>query len=166
MIIALAGVIEGIPASSRAGPDRILTGGTPGGRTREHTMQNLPVTGRIGGATQVEDDAARLLVALESHIFAGTGEDRAAIRYGERLRFALARVEELRQSARSLGGVFEPARLEIAIAILESHVGQASTFADRVAGRTPRRSAKRDAPAQTKSDDVETEVTAAARRAA
>ena len=80
--------------------------------------------------TPVEADAVRLLQALEAHIVAGS-EAAVAQRYGERLRFALARVEELRMSANGLGGVFEPARLEVSLSILESNVRQAGMFAAR-----------------------------------
>jgi hypothetical protein len=109
-------------------------------------MNNETTASRLAGPTQIEVDAMRLLLALESQIFADTGEARAAQRYGNRLRFALDRAHEMRLSARTLGGVFEPARLEVSLSILESTVRQASIFADRIVAKMPRQTAARYQP--------------------
>jgi hypothetical protein len=89
----------------------------------------------LSGPTPIEVDAARLLRALDAYIVADSGQSAAAERYGERLRFAVARVQELRRSAQQFGGAFEPARLEMSLSILESNVRQAALFADRIVGR-------------------------------
>lgn len=124
------------------------------------------IASRVAGATVLEGDAARLLLALETQIMADTGEARAAERYGERLRFALARVQELRRSAQSLGGVFEPARLEVALSILESNVRQATLFADRIVARMPKHVATRVQAAAGMSVDRDESTSAAEERAA
>lgn len=97
----------------------------------------------IDGPTRIEADAARLVRALDTYIVSDSGEAGAAQRYGERLRFAVARVEELRRSARELGGAFEPARLEVSLSILESNVRQAGLFADRIVARMAKHVASR-----------------------
>jgi hypothetical protein len=109
-------------------------------------MNNETTASRLAGPTEIEVDAMRLLLALESQILAETGEARAAQRYGSRLRFALDRVHEMRLSARKLGGVFEPARLEASLSILESNVQQAAIFADRIIVRMPKQVASRYQP--------------------
>ncbi|MDP9238104.1 MAG: hypothetical protein M3P30_12045 [Chloroflexota bacterium] len=97
----------------------------------------------IDGPTRIEADAEHLLRALDRYIVTDSGEAPAAERYGERLRFAVARVEELRRSALELGGAFEPARLEVSLSILESNVRQAGLFADRIVARMPKHVASR-----------------------
>ena len=109
-------------------------------------MNNETTASRLAGPTEIEVDAMRLLLALESQILAETGEARAAQRYGSRLRFALDRVHEMRLSARQLGGVFEPARLEAALSILESNVGQSAIFADSLIAKMPKQVASRYQP--------------------
>jgi hypothetical protein len=110
-------------------------------------MNNETTASRLAGPTQIEVDAMRLLLAIESQIFADTGEARAAQRYGNRVRFAIERVHEMRLSARQLGGVFEPARLEVSLSILESNVHQAAIFADRIIAKMPKQVASRYQPA-------------------
>jgi hypothetical protein len=109
-------------------------------------MNNETTASRLAGPTQIEVEAMRLLLAVESQILADTGEARAAQRYGNRVRFALDRVHEMRLSARRLGGVFEPARLEAALSILESNVSQAAVFAERVVARMSKQMATRYQP--------------------
>jgi hypothetical protein len=105
---------------------------------------NKDTQGNAGdGLTRIEADAARLLRALDAYILSDSGEARAAERYGQRLRFAVARVEELRRSAQEFGGAFEPARLEVSLSILESNVRQAGLFADRIVAGLPKHVASR-----------------------
>ena len=124
------------------------------------------IASSVAGATQIEGDASRLLLALETQIMAETGEARAAERYGERLRFAVARVQELRRSAQALGGVFEPARLEVALSILESNVRQATMFADRIVARMPKGSGVQLHPVTKTAINAAPSATAAEERAA
>ena len=77
---------------------------------------------------QVEDSARLLIPALETIEKNRIPESRDAQRYAMRLRFAIARVEELRASCERHGGVFEPARLEVAISILQTHQRRATAF--------------------------------------
>jgi len=77
----------------------------------------------------LEVEAAALAADLSA-----TGLGRDCARHAERLRFALARVEELRVQARAAGGVFVPARLAVAEQILAGHVARARSHA----GRAPR----------------------------
>lgn len=109
-------------------------------------MNNETTASRLAGPTEIEVEAMRLLRAIESQIFADTGEARAAQRYGNRVRFAIERAHEMRLSARQLGGVFEPARLEVSLSILESNVRQAAIFADRIIAKMPKQVASRYQP--------------------
>ncbi len=85
--------------------------------------------------TQTEGDAERLLLALETQIIAADCDSGTAERHSTRIRFALARVAELRESADPAGGVFEPARLEVALSILGSTMRQAELFGRRAEER-------------------------------
>jgi len=87
----------------------------------------------------LESEALALAAGLSA-----TGVSRDGARHAARLRFALARVEELREQARSAGGVFVPARLAVAESILAGHVARARSFARRVPHAT--RAAEGDLP--------------------
>jgi hypothetical protein len=91
-------------------------------------------------ATEMERDAARLLLALDAHVLTEDGEARAVERYARRLRFALDRVTELRCAPTDRR---TPARLRFALDILENHLRQGAIFADRVVSRLPKRTAAR-----------------------
>jgi hypothetical protein len=101
--------------------------------------------------TRTEIAAAQLVPALESMPVTDYGDGRDAHRYAARLRFALARVDELRRNARMAGGppppVFEGARLEVAMSILETHTARASGFLRRKAESSKRSSSARNEPA-------------------
>ena len=77
----------------------------------------------------------RLILNLESAALPDQGEARDAVRYAERLRFALGRVDELRASSMRSGSVFDAARLDVALTILETHVFRAAYFIDGIARR-------------------------------
>jgi protein subunit release factor A len=77
----------------------------------------------------------RLVEALDHAMFADQGEARDAERYGKRIGFALQRVTELRESARQSATLFEAARLDVALTILEGHVFRAADFVDGIARR-------------------------------
>lgn len=77
----------------------------------------------------------RLVDALEHALLADQGEARDAERYAKRIRFALQRVTDLRVSARQTGTLFEAARLDVALTILEGHVFRAADFVDAIARR-------------------------------
>ncbi len=105
---------------------------------------------------EIERHADRLLFALETLVMARIADSTAAERYGARLRFALARVEELRQCARAAGGVFELARMEVAASILEANVRRAATFVDEASARIapPSRRTDRSADLALQDDDA------------
>lgn len=77
----------------------------------------------------------RLVRNLESAVLPDKSEARDALRYAQRLRFALDRVDQLRISSVRTGTVFEAARLDVALTILETHVFRAANFIDDIARR-------------------------------
>jgi hypothetical protein len=77
----------------------------------------------------------RLVEALETASLADQQEARDALRYAQRLRFAMRRVDELRASAQQEATLFEAARLDVALTILEGHVFRAADFVDGIARR-------------------------------
>jgi hypothetical protein len=83
-----------------------------------------------GGAqlTETERVAAQLLLRLDALSIDAPARARDAERYATRLRFALDHVADLRRSAAVARGVFAPARVEVAISILESHAITAARF--------------------------------------
>ena len=85
-----------------------------------------------------ESEARNLLPALEAISTATIGASRDADRHAMRLRFALARVVELRTRAAAVGGAFEPARLEVAQSILQTHQRRAASFAKATGIVSPR----------------------------
>ena len=105
-------------------------------------------------ATDLEWLARELASALEAVIASDGAQARNAERHLMRLRFSLARVDELKQRVARMGGVFEPARLHVAVSILDAHVVRAEGFCEQVAARLPK-AARRVA------QDVVTDVPAA-----
>ncbi len=91
------------------------------------------------GMMPLEAAGLRLLAAIETLAEAqsATPGDVTSVllsdaeKYRLRLRFALGRVEELKSAAASESGVFTPARLDVAVSILESHAQTAATFIER-----------------------------------
>jgi hypothetical protein len=77
----------------------------------------------------------RLIGTLDSAVLPDRGEARDAVRYAQRLRFALNRVEVLRASCTRSDSIFEAARLDVALTILETHVFRAAHFVDGLARR-------------------------------
>ena len=89
-------------------------------------------------ATDLEWIAREIAGALENVVAMHDELTRNAERHLLRLRFSLARVKELQERVDRTGGVFEPARLEVAVSILETHVMRAEWFCDQIAGRRPK----------------------------
>jgi sulfite reductase beta subunit-like hemoprotein len=89
-------------------------------------------------ATELEWIAREVAEALDATVAAGGDHARNAERHLVRLRFSLARVDELKQRVARTGGVFEPARLEVAVSILDLHVMRAEGFCERIAARAPK----------------------------
>ncbi len=89
-------------------------------------------------ATELEWIAREVAGALEAAACASSDQARYAERHLVRLRFSLARVDELKQRVARTGGVFEPARLEVAVSILDANVMRAEAFCERIAVRAPR----------------------------
>lgn len=89
-------------------------------------------------ATDLEWIARELASALEAVIASDGAQARNAERHLMRLRFSLARVDELKQRIARMGGVFEPARLNVAVSILDVHVVRAEAFCEQIAARLPK----------------------------
>lgn len=100
------------------------------------------MTAMISPKTEAEETAEQLSLALQSIMLSQTDEGRQAERYRQRLRFALDRVEALQRSSAALGGVFEPARHDVALSILEAHNDAASAFVEQVVARLRRERAR------------------------
>ena len=106
----------------------------------------LPVDLISGEGTQIETDAARLLSVLEAVAGSKLTMAAQAQKYADRLTFAIARLDETKRAAEIEGGVFAPARAEVAASILEGHVAGAAGFINRTmrqVRRTPGRRALR-----------------------
>lgn len=104
-------------------------------------------------ARELEPTARRLMSELESAAEPDVLRARDAERHLVRLRFALARVDELTQRVSVRASVFESARLEVALSILDVNVTRAEAFCHPIAVRMPRR-----ATAQLAASVVEDEV--------
>lgn len=89
-------------------------------------------------AESIERHAERLIVALEAVTSLGASEMREARKHVDRLQFGLARVAQLRPAAAVEGGAFAPARLDVAISILETYVELAANFVTHTVVRTRR----------------------------
>ncbi len=100
------------------------------------------IHGDAAFALSVERHAGRLIVALEAVTTLGASEMREARKHVDRLRFGLARVAQLRPAAASEGGAFAPARLGVAVSILETYVDLAANFVTHTVVRTRRVDAK------------------------
>lgn len=96
-------------------------------------------------ATEMEADAERMLAALAALTAAGRGDALDAERYALRLRFALDRLDDLKKDARRNGGVFAPARVEVALSILETHVRTAAVYVSQAVRRARRAPGRREA---------------------
>ena len=94
-------------------------------------------------AAKLAATAAGLVAALDAAATVGGADARDAGRHLLRLRFSLARVDELKQRVARTGGVFEPARLEVAVSILDAHVMRAEGFCAQIAARLPKAAARR-----------------------
>jgi hypothetical protein len=82
---------------------------------------------------QTEANGRWLLPALESIAGSSTALARDAERHTVRLRFALARVGELRERVAARRSALDAGRLDVAHAILATHYRNASSFVSTVA---------------------------------
>lgn len=89
-------------------------------------------------AASMERQAGRLIVALDAVTTLGASELRDARKHADRLRFGLTRVAQLRSAAVAEGGAFAPARLSVAVSILETYVELAANFVTHTVARTRR----------------------------
>lgn len=89
-------------------------------------------------ATDLEWISREIAGVLEGVVVSNAERARNAERHLLRLRFSLARVKELQERVARSGGVFEPARLEVAVSILDTHVMRAEYFCDQIAGQRPK----------------------------
>jgi hypothetical protein len=79
-----------------------------------------------------------MLLALDTLVQSGAPAVSDAGRHAERVRFSLARVAELKRAAQADGGAFAPARVEVALCILENHVALAAGYVARTMQRARR----------------------------
>jgi hypothetical protein len=102
---------------------------------------------------EIEAIARRLMSALGVAVETDVVRARDAERHLVRLRFALARVDELTERVSGHESIFESARLEVALSILDAHVTRAEAFCDPIAFRLPKR-ASRQTPVSVVEDDI------------
>jgi hypothetical protein len=115
--------------------------------------------------TELEAIARRLMSALEGASEPDILRARDAERHLVRLRFALARVDELTERVSGHESIFESARLEVALSILDAHVTRAEAFCDPIAVRMPRQATRHVANSVVE-DDIADAPEGAAERAA
>ena len=104
----------------------------------------LPVALVSQEGAQIESDGQRLLEALEAITASRLPQSQEAEKYVLRLRFALGRVEETKRQAEQHGGVFAPARAEVALSILEGHVAIGAGFVSRTMRHARRAAGRRE----------------------
>jgi hypothetical protein len=105
-------------------------------------------------ATDLEWISREIAGVLEGVVASNEERARNAERHLLRLRFSLARVKELQERVARSGGVFEPARLEVAVSILDTHVMRAEYFCDQVAGQRPKSARQTVARAKAVQPDI------------
>jgi hypothetical protein len=108
----------------------------------------LPVDLVGGEGSQIEADAARLLPVLEAVAASKLAMAPQAQKYVDRLTFAMTRLEETKRVAANDGGVFAPARAEVAASILEGHVAGAAGFINRTVRQVRRTAGRRELRAE------------------
>jgi hypothetical protein len=101
-------------------------------------MNDVRTNATVEMATDLEWISREIAGVLEGVVASNAERARNAERHLLRLRFSLARVKELQERVARSGGVFEPARLEVAVSILDTHVMRAEYFCDQIAGQRPR----------------------------
>ena len=101
-------------------------------------MNDVRTDATVEMATDLEWISREIAGVLEGVVASNAERARNAERHLLRLRFSLARVKELQERVARSGGVFEPARLEVAESILDTHVMRAEYFCDQIAGQRPK----------------------------
>lgn len=101
-------------------------------------MNDVRTDATVEMATDLEWISREIAGVLEGVVASNAERARNAERHLLRLRFSLARVKELQERVARSGGVFEPARLEVAVSILDTHVMRAEYFCDQIAGQRPK----------------------------
>jgi hypothetical protein len=104
----------------------------------------LPTDLVAGESARIEIDAARLLSVVEAVAASKLPSAVQARKYVDRLTFAITRLDELKRAAAFEGGVFAPARAEVAASILEGHVAGAAGFINRTMRQVRRAPGRRD----------------------
>jgi hypothetical protein len=119
-------------------------------------MDANDATTPVHNVTQIEILGHRLRESLMTASLADQSEARDAKRYASRIGFALQRVHDLRAAAAATLNVFDAARLDVALIILESHVSRAAWFVDTIARRqrSELSRANRTIEARTASDEA------------
>ncbi len=82
--------------------------------------------------------AERLVLALDAVTLVDERKARDAERMAARIRFALARVHDVRPTAGASPGASQSARLEVAESILAVHVARGLSFVDALVARAPK----------------------------
>lgn len=101
-------------------------------------MDDVRTDATVEMATDLEWIAREIASALEGVAASDDARARNAERHLLRLRFSLARVKELQERVVRSTGVFEAARLEVAVSILDTHVMRAEFFCGQIAGQRPK----------------------------
>ncbi len=129
-------------------------------------MNDVRTDATVEMATDLEWIAREIAGVLEGVVTSDEERARNAERHLLRLRFSLARVKELQERVARSGGVFEPARLEVAVSILDTHVMRAEFFCDQIAGQRPKSARRTVAGVTAPADAVEDAKNVAEQRAA
>jgi hypothetical protein len=108
----------------------------------------LPVGLISGEGMQIEADAVRLLDVLNAVAGSKLPQARQAQKHADRLTFGVQRLGELRSAATRTGGVFAPARAEVAASILEGYVAGAAGFINRTMRQVRRAPGRRELRAE------------------
>jgi hypothetical protein len=129
-------------------------------------MNDVRTDATVEMATDLEWISREIAGVLEGVVASNEARARNAERHLLRLRFSLARVKELQERVARSGGVFEPARLEVAVSILDTHVMRAEFFCDQIAGQRPKSARQAVAGAAARAESVDEAKDAAEQKAA
>jgi hypothetical protein len=115
--------------------------------TQGENIAHIPQASATDRGAQAALDAEHLALALTAVAATRPELTYDAVKHTERLRFAMDRLLELRTIASSEGGVFAPARAEVALSILEGQVALTAAFINRTMKDLRRKPGRREAHA-------------------
>jgi hypothetical protein len=117
------------------------------GATQGEGIERIQQTSAADRGTQAALDAEHLALALTAVAATRPELTYDAVKHTERLRFATDRLRDLRTIANDEGGVFAPARAEVALSILEGQVALTAAFINRTMKDLRRKPGRREAHA-------------------